>query len=95
MTLRPEDVRIFHITHIENLSGILGAGGLRSDAVMARHNPAVIGYAHMKRRRLHEIRVPALHTNPSSFLVCVQMTSLCAGSDAARVDVTPEWPSCK
>jgi len=88
MTLRPEDVRIFHITHIENLSGILGAGGLRSDAVMARHNPAVIGYAHMKQRRLMRYESQP-YTNPHHSLVGVQMTSLCAGSDAA-VDVTPK-----
>lgn len=58
MTLRPEDLRIYHITHLENLNGILAAGGLWSDAIVARQNPAVIGYEHIKQRRLNEIRVP-------------------------------------
>ena len=57
MTHRPDQVLIYHITEVENLPGILAGGGLRSDAAMAQHNPAVIGYEHIKQRRMTEIRV--------------------------------------
>lgn len=57
MTHRPDQTLIYHITDVENLPGILAGGGLRSDAAMAQHNPAVIGYGHIKRRRMTEIRV--------------------------------------
>lgn len=57
MTRRPEQVLIYHITDVENLPGILAAGGLRSDAAMAAHEPTVIGYGHIKQRRMTEIRV--------------------------------------
>jgi hypothetical protein len=49
---------IYHISDIENLPDILNDGGLHSDAVMAQRNPTVIGYSHIKKRRLSEIRVP-------------------------------------
>ncbi len=58
MALRPAQVLIYHITDVENLPGILNDGGLYSDAVMAQRNPTVIGYSHIKQRRLTEIRVP-------------------------------------
>lgn len=57
MNLSPDQVLIYHITDLENLRGILAAGGLRSDAAMAKHNPAVIGYGHIKQRRMTQIRV--------------------------------------
>ena len=57
MSLRPEQILIYHITDVENLPGILAAGGLRSDAAMAALHE-VIGYSHIKERRLKEIRVP-------------------------------------
>lgn len=57
MTHHPDQTLIYHITDVTNLPGILAAGGLRSDAAMAQHNPAVIGYGHIKRRRMTEIRV--------------------------------------
>lgn len=54
-----EEVLIYHITDVANLPGILAAGGLHSDAVMASQNPAVkIGYDRLKLRRLQELRVP-------------------------------------
>ena len=59
MTPRPEHVHIYHITDVENLPRILAAGGLWSDVRMAQAQPAtVIGYAHIKERRMKEIRVP-------------------------------------
>lgn len=57
MIHRPEQIQIYHITDVENLPSILADGGLRSDAAMAKHNPAVIGYEHIKQRRMTEIRV--------------------------------------
>lgn len=59
MPHRPDNTLIYHITDVVNLPAILAAGGLHSDAVMARRTPAVvIGYDHIKLRRLREIRVP-------------------------------------
>jgi ssDNA thymidine ADP-ribosyltransferase, DarT len=57
MTRHPEQIPIYHITDVENLPGILASGGLRSDAAMAEHDRAVIGYGHIKQRRMTEIRV--------------------------------------
>jgi hypothetical protein len=53
-----EKTRIYHITDIANLTGILAKGGLLSDAAMAKRMPEVIGYDHIKKRRLTEISVP-------------------------------------
>jgi ssDNA thymidine ADP-ribosyltransferase DarT-like protein len=58
MNSRPEQILIYHITDVENLPAILAAGGLHSDAAMAEKQHAVIGYNHIKKRRLKEIRVP-------------------------------------
>jgi len=58
MSVDPTQIPIFHITDVANLPGILAAGGLHSDAVMAQQNPSVvIGYDHIKLRRLNEIPV--------------------------------------
>ena len=57
MSHNPQQILIYHITDVENLPGILASGGLRSDVAMALHNPAVIGYGHIKQRRMTEIRV--------------------------------------
>lgn len=57
MSANPEQALIFHITDLADLPGILAENGLRSDAVMAEKNPTVIGYGHIKERRLKEIRV--------------------------------------
>src|SRR3954454_4968439 len=48
MPFRPEDRLIYHITDIANLPGILGEGGLLSDAVMSKRDPTVIGHNHIK-----------------------------------------------
>lgn len=57
MTHNPDQTRIYHITDVANLPAILAAGGLHSDATMAHRQTAVIGYEHIKLRRLTEIQV--------------------------------------
>ncbi len=54
----PEKILIYHITDVANLPSILAENGLHSDAVMVKHNPEIIGYDHIKKRRLKEIPVP-------------------------------------
>jgi hypothetical protein len=54
---RLDQVLIYHITDVENLTGILADGGLRSDVAMVECNPSVIGYGHIKQRRMTKIRV--------------------------------------
>jgi hypothetical protein len=54
----PAQTYIYHITDVTHLPGILAEGGLLSDARMAHRNPGlVIGYDHIKLRRLQELRV--------------------------------------
>jgi hypothetical protein len=57
MSLAPEQILIYHITDVTNLPSILAAGGLRSDAAMSTASHQVIGYNHIKERRLKEIQV--------------------------------------
>jgi hypothetical protein len=51
----PADPRIFHITHVENLAGILREGGLWCDAERIRRGLATtnIGLKRIKSRRLN------------------------------------------
>lgn len=51
----PEDPKIFHITHVDNLSGIALEGGLWCDAQRIQRNLTSknIGYRHIKSRRLN------------------------------------------
>ena len=50
-------IPIYHITHLDNLAGIIAAGGLWSDRrVQEQGVVTVIGFDHIKRRRL-EIEV--------------------------------------
>lgn len=58
MPLDPAQVAIVHITPVSNLPGILHHGGLYSDATLSQHPHEVIGYSHIKQRRLTEYRVP-------------------------------------
>jgi hypothetical protein len=58
MAAQPLQTSIYHITDVTNLANILTDGGLQSDAVMAQRSPTVIGYSHIKQRRLGQIRVP-------------------------------------
>jgi len=55
----PNNPKIYHITHVNNLEGILERGGLLSDALMIREGgPArAIGMSKIKRRRLEKIEV--------------------------------------
>jgi len=55
----PLDPPIFHITHVENLDGIVEAGFLFSDAACRAGSarPRNIGYSHIKERRLRR-KVP-------------------------------------
>lgn len=59
MPIDPAKQKIFHITDIENLEGILNAGGMYSDAEMRRMpiQHTEIGYSHIKNRRLTEYRI--------------------------------------
>ena len=58
MPVDPTQISIYHITDVANLPSILAEDGLHSDAVMAQRNPSVvIGYDHIKLRRLNEITV--------------------------------------
>lgn len=59
MRLRPDQTAIYHITDVENLADIIAAGGLWSDVRLAQRQPSVvIGYGHIKERRMREITVP-------------------------------------
>lgn len=56
MTLPPDAPKIYHITHVDNLPAIIGAGGLVSDAaIIARGGGEVsIGMAAIKAYRLRK-----------------------------------------
>ena len=60
MTKPPERPKIYHITHMDNLSAILSEGALLSDRLMVdRQGPAQgIGMKGIKSRRLDAIGVP-------------------------------------
>jgi hypothetical protein len=58
MNVCPEKIWIYHITDVANLPAILAGGGLCADTLMAEKNSTVIGYEHIKERRLNQIRVP-------------------------------------
>ena len=51
----PQNPRIFHITHVENLPSIIASRCLWSDAQRIRRNLQTtnIGYTHIKQRRLN------------------------------------------
>lgn len=57
MSVNSDQVLIYHITDVANLPGILAEGGLHSDVAMAHRNPTVIGYPHIKERRMKQIRI--------------------------------------
>jgi hypothetical protein len=54
MSLVPQETKIYHITHVDNLLSIIAAGGLLSDSAMiAQGGPAAsIGMSGIKQRRL-------------------------------------------
>ncbi len=55
MTQVPQDPLIFHITHVDNLAGILSEGGVWSDSQRIARNLSStnIGHLHIKQRRLN------------------------------------------
>jgi len=59
MTQPPDNPKIYHITHVDNLPAITEAGLLLSDARMlaAESGCTVVGMSDIKRRRLKEIEV--------------------------------------
>jgi len=65
MTSPPPRPKIYHITHVENLSRIIRDGGLVSDrAMLDRGGPAKsIGMSAIKRRRVEELEV---HCHPGT-----------------------------
>ncbi len=59
MTAPPDNPKIYHITHVDNLAAITQAGLLLSDArtAAAESSCTVVGVSEIKRRRLEEIEV--------------------------------------
>lgn len=59
MTKPPARPKIYHITHVDNLSAIAAEGSLLSDrAMIDRSGPSrPIGMSAIKRRRVEEIEV--------------------------------------
>ena len=65
MTPPPAQPKAYHITHVDNLPGIVAEGGLLSDREMiARGGPALaIGMSDIKRRRVERLEV---HCHPGT-----------------------------
>jgi len=59
MTGPPKQLKICHITHVDNLPGIIEQGGLWSDAkrIELSLNASLVGMSEIKRRRLEELEV--------------------------------------
>lgn len=59
MTAPPALPKIYHITHVDNLTAILAAGGLVSDKRVIEHGgpSMMIGMSNIKKRRVEEIEV--------------------------------------
>jgi hypothetical protein len=58
MNLNSLTIKLFHITDVSNLPAILSAGGLLSDVALAKCAHSVIGYEHIKQRRMTQYKVP-------------------------------------
>ncbi|GAA5504204.1 hypothetical protein Dxin01_03973 [Deinococcus xinjiangensis] len=58
----PINPKIYHITHVDNLTRIVTEGGLWSDAaILQRGGPtAMIGMDRLKKRRLEELSIDCL-----------------------------------
>jgi len=56
----PASLKLYHITHVENLPGILADGCLVSDRAMVERGgpPRAIGMSSIKRRRVEKLEVP-------------------------------------
>ena len=59
MAIDPYATNIYHITDVSNVASIIEAGGIHSDAnmIVAGAAPTVIGYSHIKQRRLTDYRI--------------------------------------
>ncbi|CUQ65942.1 type II toxin-antitoxin system toxin DNA ADP-ribosyl transferase DarT [Candidatus Nitrospira inopinata] len=59
MSTPPSRPKIYHITHVDNLPGIVRCGGLLSDRAMLTSGGPIqtIGMSGIKRRRLEELEV--------------------------------------
>ncbi len=57
------DTRVYHITGIDNLVSI-ASSGLQSDLAIGPLPHQVIGYAHIKSRRMTQYRVPCCSGSP-------------------------------
>jgi len=59
MTMPPQQPKIYHITHVDNLEEIIRHGNIYSDArrIVAGLDCEIIGMSTIKRRRLEEIEV--------------------------------------
>lgn len=70
MTKAPDNPRIFHITHVDNLAGILAEGGLWSDAqCLARSLVTTnIGHRHIKQRRMGRPVVTRAGGSPGDYV---------------------------
>ncbi len=55
----PENPKIYHITHVDNIRNIVATGGLLSDArILQKGGPTqMIGLSNIKRRRIEELEV--------------------------------------
>lgn len=62
MTPAPANTKIYHITHVDNLAGIIASGGLKSDALMVQEGgpAAMIGMHHIKARRLTRLPIDCM-----------------------------------
>ena len=58
MTHDPATTRLYHITDVKNLPAIVAAGGLLSDVALVGMPHQVIGYDHIKQRRMTVNRIP-------------------------------------
>lgn len=60
MTSIPPNPKIYHITHLNNLSGIVTSGGLVSDAkrIASGLPTSLVGMSTIKQRRLTQIEIP-------------------------------------
>jgi hypothetical protein len=60
MPIDPHRTNIYHITDVSNLPSIIASTGIHSDAnmILAGAQPTVIGYTHIKERRMSEYTVP-------------------------------------
>lgn len=65
--MQPQNLKIYHIVHIDKLQSIINSGGLLSDSEVIAQNlgGTTIGMTRIKQRRLNELR---LSTYPDVFV---------------------------